>query len=72
MCLYELWILADGPRQVWTKKVMPGSKKQLGKTDVRYRLETIFRRKRGAVEDTDWTAQMQFLRRREQFPLGTQ
>ena len=52
-------------------KVMPKSKRQLGKTDVRYWAETIFRRKRGGVEDTDWTAQVQFLKRREQFPLGT-
>ena len=49
---------------------MPKSKR-LGKTDVRYWTETIFRRKRGGVEDADWTAQIQFLKRREQFPLGT-
>ncbi len=50
---------------------MPNFKKRVGKTDVRYWAETIFRRKRGGVEDTDWTAQIQFLKRREQFPLGT-
>ena len=52
-------------------KVMPNFKKRVGKTDVRYWADTIFRRKRGEVEDTDWTAQIQFLKRREQFPLGT-
>ena len=51
-------------------KVMPKNRR-VGKTDVRYWAETIFRRRRGEVEDTDWTAQIQFLKRREQFPLGT-
>lgn len=43
----------------------------MGKTDVRYWAERIFHRRRDGVGDTHWTAQVQFLRRREQFPLGT-
>ena len=45
--------------------------KHMGKTDVRYWAETIFRCKRSGVEDADWMAQIQFLKRREQFLLGT-
>ncbi len=41
------------------------------KTDVRFWKEVIFRRKRGAEEDANWTAQIQYLKRREQFPLDT-
>ena len=65
-----MWTWIDKAGLVWTKKVMPKNRR-LGKTDVRYWAETIFRRKRGRVKDTDWTAQIQFLKRREQFPLGT-
>ena len=42
-----------------------------GKTDIRYWNERIFRRTRGGDEDLHWTAQIQHLGRREQFPLGT-
>lgn len=42
-----------------------------GKTDVRYWSERIFRRTRSGIEDAHWTAQIQHLGRREQFPLGT-
>ncbi len=52
-------------------KVMPkpGS---FGKTDVRYWSEKVFKRARsGQGADAHWTAQVQHLRRREQFPLGT-
>lgn len=45
--------------------------KAFGKTDVRYWSEKIFRRTREGSEDTHWTAQIQHLGRREQFPLGT-
>ncbi len=45
--------------------------KAFGKTDVRYWGERIFRRARDGNEDTHWTAQIQFVGRREQFPLGT-
>ncbi len=45
--------------------------KAFGKTDVRYWAERVFRRARGAGEDTHWTAQIQYVGRREQFPLGT-
>ena len=51
-------------------KVMP-KLRRVGKTDTRYWAETIFHRRRNGAEDTDWTAQIQFLKRREQFPLGT-
>ena len=51
-------------------KVMPRAKR-VGKTDVRYWADTSFHRKRNGTEDSDWTAQIQFLKRREQFPLGT-
>ena len=51
-------------------KVMP-EMKTFGKTDVRYWAERIYRRKRGEVEDLHWTAQIQHIGRREQFPLGT-
>jgi len=44
---------------------------EFGKTDVRYWKDRVYRRKRADGEDPHWTAQMQFLRRREQFPLGT-
>src|ERR1043165_8312495 len=45
--------------------------KAFGKTDVRYWAERVFRRTRAGVEDTHWTAQIQYVGRREQFPLGT-
>ncbi len=45
--------------------------KAFGKTDLRYWAERVFHRTRSGVEDTHWTAQIQFLGRREQFPLGT-
>ena len=45
--------------------------KAFGKTDVRYWAERIFRRTRSGVEDTHWTAQIQYVGRREQFPLST-
>ena len=45
--------------------------KSFGKTDVRYWTERVFRRKRDGSEDTQWTVQIQYLDRREQFPLGT-
>ncbi len=51
-------------------KVMPKTV-AFGKTDVRFWREKIFRRKRGKEADLNWTAQMQHLGRREQFPLGT-
>ena len=51
-------------------KVMPKTNR-FGKTNVRYWADAIFRRKRGSEQDADWTAQIQFLKRREQFPLGT-
>jgi integrase len=51
-------------------EVMPKSR-VFGKTDVRYWTERIFRRARAGVEDTHWTAQIQCLGQREQFPLGT-
>jgi integrase len=51
-------------------KVMPKIRK-LAKTDVRFWKESIFRRKRGADIDSNWTVQIQFLKRREQFPLDT-
>lgn len=51
-------------------KVMP-QVRSFGKTDVRYWAERIFRRTRGTLVDTHWTAQIQHLGQREQFPLGT-
>jgi len=45
--------------------------KDFGKTDVRYWAERIFRRQRDGIEDSHWTAQIQHVGRREQFPLGT-
>ena len=45
--------------------------KGFGKTDVRYWAERVFRRKRAGSEDTQWTVQIQYLDRREQFALGT-
>jgi integrase len=45
--------------------------KSFGKTDVRYWAERVFRRARSGTDDPHWTAQIQHLGRREQFPLGT-
>jgi integrase len=45
--------------------------KSFGKTDVRYWAERVFRRQRDGIEDLHWTAQIQHVGRREQFPLGT-
>ena len=45
--------------------------KGYGKTDVRYWTEKIFHRTRDGGGDTHWTAQIQFVGRREQFALGT-
>ena len=51
--------------------------KEFGKTDVRYWKDRVYRRNRGKDEngkditDSNWTAQMQYCGRREQFPLGT-
>ena len=44
---------------------------EFGKTDMRYWKERIYRRKRDGGEDSHWTAQIQHLGRREQFPLGS-
>ena len=45
--------------------------KGFGRTDVRYWAERVFHRKRDGSEDAHWTVQIQYLERREQFPLGT-
>ena len=52
-------------------KTMP-KQNLFGKTDVRYWAEKVFRRQRdGEGQDSHWTVQIQFLKRREQFPLDT-
>ena len=51
-------------------KVMPKTR-HYAKTDVRFWKDTIFHRKRGTEEDANWTVQIQYLKRREQFPLDT-
>lgn len=53
-------------------KTMPSAVNRFGKTDVRYWGSRIFRRRRPSGQvDADWTAQIQYLGRREQFALGT-
>ena len=52
-------------------KVMPSFMSEFGKTDIRYWKERVYRRKRDGGEDSHWTAQIQHLGRREQFPLKT-